>query len=144
MARHRHVVDSQVQEILNYFGKCPVCDHPCRARRITAAFDDGRTETQDIAECGGWCGWKGPVHASPMTPGLLITTSEQPRSTGLAGGICCLGGEVAVGGDGVVVGAEGQGDDDRAAGGAAAGVLVCQPAVLDLDGAVGGADYRGV
>lgn len=144
MAHHRHVVDSQVQEILNYFGKCPVCDHPSRARRITATFDDGRTETQDVAECGGWCGWKGPVHASPMTPGQLITAPEQPRSTGLMAGICCLGGEVAVGGDCVVVGAESQGDDDRAAGGAAAGVLVREPAVLDLYGAVRGADDRGV
>ncbi|QLY29464.1 hypothetical protein [Nocardia huaxiensis] len=68
----REVVASAVQEILNYFGKCPICGHPARAWRITAGFDDDRVESQDVAECGGWCGWKGPVRATAMTDGSLV------------------------------------------------------------------------
>ncbi|MCU1648778.1 MAG: hypothetical protein JWN03_9053 [Nocardia sp.] len=72
-----NVVASEVQEILNYFGKCPVCNHPSRAWHITARFGDGRVESQDIAECGGWCGWKGPVHPAPMTSGRIVLTKER-------------------------------------------------------------------
>ncbi|MGW4242389.1 hypothetical protein [Nocardia sp. NPDC004722] len=70
--QQREVIDSQVQEILNYFGKCPLCGHPARAWHITATFADHRTESQDIAECGGWCGWKAPTHPTTMTPGALV------------------------------------------------------------------------
>lgn len=72
----RDVVASEVQEILNYFGKCPICGHPARAWHITAEFDDDQVESQDVAECGGWCGWKGPVRPVAMTAGALVLTKE--------------------------------------------------------------------
>ncbi|MEU8897292.1 hypothetical protein [Nocardia sp. NPDC048505] len=77
VGRKRGVVASEVQEILNYFGQCPVCGHPARAWRITAEFDDNRVESQDVAECGGWCGWKGPVRPVAMTDGTLVFTKER-------------------------------------------------------------------
>lgn len=76
VGRKRGVVASGVREILNYFGKCPICEHPARAWHITAEFDDSRVESQDIAECGGWCGWKGPVRPVAMTDGALVLTKE--------------------------------------------------------------------
>lgn len=81
-----NVVASEVQEILNYFGKCPICDHPARAWHITAEFGDGRVEGQDIAECGGWCGWKGPVQPVSMTGGSLVLTERHNGIRGVAGG----------------------------------------------------------
>ncbi|MVU78543.1 hypothetical protein GPX89_14965 [Nocardia sp. ET3-3] len=60
----REVVASQVQEILNYFGKCPMCGESASARRITAQFTDGRVLSEDIAECLGYCGWKGAADSA--------------------------------------------------------------------------------
>lgn len=68
----RGVVASEVQEILNYFGKCPICGHLARAWHITAEFDYNRVESQDVAECG----WKGPVRPVAMTDGALVLTKE--------------------------------------------------------------------
>lgn len=65
--RERTVTASTVQDVLNYFGHCPICDYPARAWHITARFDDGEVASQTIAACGGWCGWKGPVAATTMT-----------------------------------------------------------------------------
>ncbi|AHH19553.1 hypothetical protein NONO_c47690 [Nocardia nova SH22a] len=73
----RAVVASEVQEILNYFGQCPICGHPARAWHITAEFDDNHVSSQDIAECGGWCGWKGPVQPVAMTDGALVLTKKR-------------------------------------------------------------------
>ncbi len=67
-----NVVASESHDVLNYFGKCPVCDYPTRAVHITAKFDDGRVESQTIASCGGWCGWKGPVEPTPMTGAAAV------------------------------------------------------------------------
>ncbi|WP_336086402.1 hypothetical protein [Nocardia sp. SSK8] len=72
--RTRTVVASDVQIVLNYFGRCPICDHPAHARHITARFDDGGVESRTIAECGGWCGWKGPVDPTPMTGDTAVLT----------------------------------------------------------------------
>ncbi|TCJ99924.1 hypothetical protein DFR71_0910 [Nocardia alba] len=78
MANHkRTVTDSEVQDVLNYFGKCPICDHPARAWHITARFDDGGVESQTVAACGGWCGWKGPVNPTPMTGDTAVLTQGQ-------------------------------------------------------------------
>ncbi|MBL1075820.1 hypothetical protein JK358_15600 [Nocardia sp. 2] len=77
IGHERGVIASEVQEILNYFGKCPICRHPARAWHITAEFDDNRVESQDVAECGGWCGWKGPVRPVAMTHGALVLTKER-------------------------------------------------------------------
>ncbi|MFD4352644.1 hypothetical protein ACFWPX_08790 [Nocardia sp. NPDC058518] len=74
--RKRGVAASEVLEILNYFGKCPICGHPARAWHITAEFDESRVESQDIAECGGWCGWKGPVRPGAMTDGALVLAKQ--------------------------------------------------------------------
>ncbi|MFE3542989.1 hypothetical protein ACFXK0_08465 [Nocardia sp. NPDC059177] len=71
--RSRTVVAAEVQDVLNYFGACPICGHPARARLITAQFADGRVCSQTVAECGGWCGWKGPVDATPMTGDAVVT-----------------------------------------------------------------------
>lgn len=75
--RKRVVVASEVREILNYFGRCPVCDHPATAVTITAQFDDGRVESQTIASCGGWCGWNGPVRATTMTGTAAVLTKSR-------------------------------------------------------------------
>ncbi|MFI1919032.1 hypothetical protein [Nocardia sp. NPDC020380] len=78
--RKRIVIASEVQEILNYFGACPICGRPARARQITAQFDDGRIESQTIGECGGWCGWKGPVVVTTMTGAPVL---EFPHGRGM-------------------------------------------------------------
>ncbi|MGF7119627.1 hypothetical protein [Rhodococcus sp. AG1013] len=56
-----------MEEILNYFGKCPVCGYPARASTITVQFDDGTTESLVVGTCGRPCGWNGPVPATLMT-----------------------------------------------------------------------------
>lgn len=71
------VVASESRDVLNYFGKCPVCDYPTRAMHITAEFDDGRVESQTIASCGGWCGWKGPVAPTTMTGSTAVMTPSR-------------------------------------------------------------------
>lgn len=63
----RRIVESQVEEILNYFGKCPVCAYPARASAITAQFDDGDSKTIVVGTCGRPCGWNGPVPVTLMT-----------------------------------------------------------------------------
>ncbi|CAM4344707.1 hypothetical protein NONI108955_21930 [Nocardia ninae] len=75
--RKRTVTASEVQDVLNYFGKCPICDYPARAWHLTAQFDDGRIESQTVAACGGWCGWKGPVSPTPMTGDTAVLTQGQ-------------------------------------------------------------------
>ncbi|WP_330180888.1 hypothetical protein OHB26_31500 [Nocardia sp. NBC_01503] len=66
-APRRTVISSDVREILNYFGKCPLCGYPARASTYTAQFDDGNTEEQVVATCGLPCGWNGPANATTMT-----------------------------------------------------------------------------
>ncbi|WP_067563295.1 hypothetical protein [Nocardia acidivorans] len=66
-APRRTVRSSDVREILNYFGKCPLCGYPARASTYTARFDDGTTEEHIIATCGLPCGWNGPAAATTMT-----------------------------------------------------------------------------
>ncbi|MRH90163.1 hypothetical protein GFY24_22430 [Nocardia sp. SYP-A9097] len=66
-APRRTVTASDVREILNYFGKCPLCGYPARASTYTARFDDGSTEEQIVATCGLPCGWNGPADPTTMT-----------------------------------------------------------------------------
>lgn len=77
MVKRVKVVASESRDVLNYFGRCPVCDHPARAVRITAEFNDGRIESQVVASCGGWCGWKGPVEPTTMTGSIPVMTPGQ-------------------------------------------------------------------
>lgn len=79
IGRKRAVTASDVQEVLNYFGKCPMCDFPAKAWHITARFDDGRVESQTIAVCEGWCGWKGPAHPTPMTGATIVLAKSHNR-----------------------------------------------------------------
>ncbi|WP_225725579.1 MULTISPECIES: hypothetical protein [unclassified Nocardia] len=65
--RQRTIVASQVDPILNYFGKCPVCGYPARASTINVQFDDGSSAALVVATCGLPCGWNGPVVPSTMT-----------------------------------------------------------------------------
>ncbi len=71
------VMASESRDVLNYFGKCPVCGHPARAVCITAEFDDGRIESQVVALCDGWCGWKGPVEPTTMTGSTAVMTPSR-------------------------------------------------------------------
>ncbi|WP_431972519.1 hypothetical protein [Nocardia sp. bgisy134] len=85
MASRKHTVTaSEVQDVLNYFGTCPICDYPARAWLITAQFDDGRVESQSIAACGGWCGWKGPVNPTPMTGDTVVLAQSRNTITSTA------------------------------------------------------------
>ncbi|MFD4459546.1 hypothetical protein [Nocardia sp. NPDC058480] len=80
-SRKRTVIASEVQDVLNYFGRCPICDYPAQAWHLTAQFDDGVVESQTIAACGGWCGWKGPVSPTTMTGETAVLTHESGCST---------------------------------------------------------------
>lgn len=75
--RARTVVASEVRDVLNYFGNCPICGYPARACHITAEFDDGQVDSQTVAACGGWCGWKGPVAPTPMTGEEAVLTKSR-------------------------------------------------------------------
>lgn len=77
MVERVKVVASESRDVLNYFGRCPVCDHPARAVCITAEFNDGRIESQVVASCGGWCGWKGLVEPTTMTGSIPVMTPSQ-------------------------------------------------------------------
>lgn len=81
MNDHRSVVASDVREILNYFGKCPLCGYPARASAYTAQFDDGHIETQILATCGLPCGWNGPASGTPMTPTASDERNTLPPNT---------------------------------------------------------------
>ncbi|MCL2535169.1 MAG: hypothetical protein FWE39_13490 [Nocardiaceae bacterium] len=66
--RPRRIVSSSVREILNYFGKCPVCGYPARASTIAVTFDDGDARSLVVGTCGRPCGWNAPVEVTLMTP----------------------------------------------------------------------------
>ncbi|MFI9510467.1 hypothetical protein [Nocardia sp. NPDC052566] len=65
--RQRTIVDSHVDPILNYFGKCPACGYPTHASTIVVRFDDETAASLVIATCGLPCGWNGPVTPTTMT-----------------------------------------------------------------------------
>lgn len=65
--RQRIIVASQVDPILNYFGKCPACGYPARASTIRVRFDDDTAAELVVAQCGLPCGWNGPVAPTTMT-----------------------------------------------------------------------------
>ncbi|MFB8000868.1 hypothetical protein [Nocardia sp. NPDC056000] len=75
----RTVIASEVREILNYFGKCPLCGYPARASTYTAQFSDGSTEEQIVATCGLPCGWNGPADLSTMTSNAPVHRTS-PRA----------------------------------------------------------------
>ncbi|MEU6563391.1 hypothetical protein [Nocardia nova] len=63
----RGVAAVRSREILNYFGKCPVCGYPAQAVLRTVCHTDGVITDAVIATCELPCGWTGPVEPSVMT-----------------------------------------------------------------------------
>ncbi len=60
-------VYTSAEEILDYFGKCPVCGYPASAWRYTQRHADGAVASLVVAHCGLPCGWSGPVEPTSMT-----------------------------------------------------------------------------
>ncbi|MET8650168.1 MULTISPECIES: hypothetical protein [Nocardia] len=61
----RITTGTQVNEIINYFGKCLRCGYPATASIHVTTYSDGTESTRALATCASPCGWTGP--ASPTT-----------------------------------------------------------------------------
>lgn len=48
-----------VNEVLNYFEKCPQCGYPAHASATVRIFRGGSVETMTVPSCGLPCGWQG-------------------------------------------------------------------------------------
>ncbi len=60
-------VYTSVEEILNYFAKCPVCGYAASAWRYTHRQIDGTVASHTVARCGLPCGWSGPAEPASLT-----------------------------------------------------------------------------
>lgn len=58
---------AMVDEILNYFGKCPRCKYAATATMRTRILSDGTPEREVVATCDLPCGWYGPASPTMMT-----------------------------------------------------------------------------
>ncbi|MET7772230.1 hypothetical protein [Nocardia sp. NPDC005366] len=63
----RIAVDTQIHEIINYFGKCVRCGYPATASVYVTTYSDGTESTQALATCGSPCGWTGPATPTTMS-----------------------------------------------------------------------------
>lgn len=57
-------VSVSVNDVLDYFEKCPQCGYPAQATATVRRFDNGRVETAIHPSCGLPCGWHGAVQVS--------------------------------------------------------------------------------
>ncbi|WP_063001626.1 MULTISPECIES: hypothetical protein [Nocardia] len=54
-------------EVLNYFGRCPVCGYSAEATVVVTTYTDGSSDTQPLGRCGLPCGWTGAIEMNTMT-----------------------------------------------------------------------------
>ncbi|WP_054812839.1 hypothetical protein [Nocardia arizonensis] len=66
-AHSRPAVVVRTREILNYFGKCPVCGYPANATEVRGVTSRGEQQITVTATCGLPCGWSGPAPLTIMT-----------------------------------------------------------------------------
>ncbi len=58
---------TNVYEIVNYFGKCPVCGYPATAAMYVTTCGNVTVSSAVVATCGSPCGWSGPAVPTTMT-----------------------------------------------------------------------------
>ncbi|MBH0779809.1 hypothetical protein [Nocardia bovistercoris] len=56
---------ARVEDVVDFFAKCPRCGYHATATRTVRELDSGRIETEMRATCGLPCGWEQTVGAVP-------------------------------------------------------------------------------
>lgn len=61
------LAEVRMEEVFDYFGKCPVCGYPARAWRVCSSYAWRAPVISFIGSCDLPCGWRGPVRITTMT-----------------------------------------------------------------------------
>ncbi|WP_216911071.1 hypothetical protein [Nocardia noduli] len=69
---------TRVEDVVDFFAKCPRCGYPATATRTVREFDSGTTEFELLASCGLPCGWQQKLEKPSARPPTDTPSTGRP------------------------------------------------------------------